>query len=100
MNPLEKIDDEVARYFCGLGYTVDWDFSRRDGIEWYEIGDEQGLFLQIDMEGQSLGDMIEDFTCEAAGKKGTSKTEYHIHCSLKDEERYQRFVRRVANAGQ
>ena len=92
----QKIDDGIAKYFRRLGYTVDWDFSRADHIEWYEISDDEGMFLQIDMEGQSIDDMIEDFVCEAAGRKGTSKVEYHTHCFMADEERYQKLVKRVA----
>lgn len=92
----QRISDGTAKYFRRLGYEVDWDFSRADGIEWYEIGDEKGTFLQIDMEGQSIDDIIEDFVCEAAGKNGTSKVDYHLHGLEKDEDRYKNLVKRVA----
>lgn len=92
----QQIDDGIAKYFRRLGYEVDWDFSRADGVEWYEIGDEKGTFLQIDMDGQSIDDIIEDFVCEAAGKKGTSKVDYHLHCLEIDEDRYKKLVKRVA----
>jgi hypothetical protein len=71
----KSVDDEVARFFQSLGYEVDWDFDSKG--RWYEIGDDKGVFCQID-SGVPLAHIIEDMACFADGKDGTSASDYEI----------------------
>lgn len=71
-------DDEIARYFTKLGYQVSWDFSRREGVEWYEISDDRNELLQIDM-GVSLKALREDMICWSKDEEGTSDEDYAVH---------------------
>jgi len=56
---LQEKTGEVQEYFEKLGYEVSWDFSNRSGERWWEISDEDGLIVQIDM-GVSLTHIVED----------------------------------------
>lgn len=50
MNPLNNNDDcEFAKYFKNLGYDYSWDFSKRDGLYWHELGKCGIWFLQVEM---------------------------------------------------
>lgn len=70
-------DAKVTAYFEALGYTVGWDQNRTHG-SWHEIKDSKGdLICQIDM-GVPLADIVEDMTAMAAGRPGTSGSDYTI----------------------
>lgn len=96
LHPLSPTpDDEITRYFVKLGYKVDWDFSRHEGIEWYEISDDDRDLLQIDM-GVSLRALREDMTCWSKGEEGTSDEDYEVHSILWDTPVVNRLLKKVA----
>jgi hypothetical protein len=73
-----QVDDEFARFFRGLGFQVDWDFSRRDGARWYEILDDGKLLCQVDMHAP-LAEFLGDLPHFAAGgqdARGIGPTHY------------------------
>jgi hypothetical protein len=72
---LRKLVDDVAKFFLSLGYRVGWDF--RDSNRWYEIGDEDGLIVQIDY-GVQLSHLIEDMSRWANRKSSTSASTYWV----------------------
>lgn len=87
----KRINDEVRAYFEALGYSVGWDHSFKHGF-WHEIFDSEGLVAQIDRD-VPLSDIIEDFTANAAGKSGTSKSDY---TTCGSGPRYKAMLARVA----
>ena len=88
-------DDEIVRYFTKLGYKVDWDFSHREGIEWYEISDNDRGLLQIDM-GVSLRALREDMTRWNNGEEGTSDEDYTVHSTLWQTKAVKDLLKKVA----
>jgi hypothetical protein len=71
-----QVDDEFARFFRALGFQVDWDFSKRDGLRWYEIIDDGKLLCQVDMH-VSLSEFLADLPHFAAGgQRGVGPTNY------------------------
>ncbi len=86
-------DTKVTTYFETLGYEVTWDYNRRAGEEWHEICDKDGTVAQIDT-GVPLADIVEDLTRMAAGKKGTSKSDYQINAE--EGPRFKKLCRAVA----
>ena len=97
MNPLDKVNDEVAIFFRGLGYTVDWDFKWDNGERWYQIEDGEGVICQPDL-GVPLADLIEDFVCLHEGREPTSKTEYSMWCEP-NSPRFKKLAKLVAESG-
>jgi hypothetical protein len=64
----QEVDDEFARYFRGLGFTVTWDFSKKTGERWYEILDEDNaLVAQVDF-GTPLEEFLTDVPHFLAGQ--------------------------------
>lgn len=45
----KRIENErkVTEYLKLLGYSLGWDFSRKEGIAWWEIKNEKGCILQM-----------------------------------------------------
>lgn len=92
-HPFTQVENEFTTFFTGLGYTVDWEQSRRSGDEWYEIIDDEGLICQIDM-GVPLAHVIEDLACFARGVPGTSASDYSINAP--DDPRFDALLAKVA----
>jgi hypothetical protein len=87
MNPLSRLpeEDPFVKYFTDLGYSVDWDMSRRTGKYWYDITDSDGLMIcQIDM-GIPLGRIIDDLVRIRAGKPFSDGPDYTISGPETDE---------------
>lgn len=85
-------DARVATYFEGLGYSVSQDWNRK-GASWHEISDTDGLIVQID-QGVPLTDIVGDFTLNADGKPGVSKTDW-TYCTEGDDPRFHTLLQRV-----
>lgn len=81
LDPLSEINDDVAKYFRKLGYTVTWDYGK--GEQWYEIlkGDE--LVCQFDF-GVPLVDLYMDLPLFLCGKNGISKSDYTLNCARRE----------------
>lgn len=95
MNPLEEINDPVAAFFRALGYTVTWDANK--STRWYEILADNQIVCQIDI-GPPLADIVEDLTQLAAGRPGTSKSDYVINVGSGDTEAFDRLCARVVES--
>lgn len=77
-SPFHRVDDEVTAFFRDLGYEVDWDFSNRTGVHWYEISAADGdLICQIDM-GVALDVIVGDLCALAAGRPMQEAIDYII----------------------
>lgn len=76
-DPLIEVDNDVTRYFRGLGYVVTWDFGR--GERWYEILKGSELVCQFDF-GVPLADLYADLPFLVLGQSGNSKSNYTLNC--------------------
>ena|SRR3990167_4343409 len=77
---------DFAKYFKNLGYDYSWDFSKRDGMRWYELYKNGELFLQVEMV--PLQDIIKDF-CTIEETKPT----FWIGCD--SDEKYNEVLKSV-----
>jgi hypothetical protein len=79
-------DKEFTDYFVNLGYTIDWDYNRRLGEQWWEIIDPKTnkMFLQID-KGVPISAIIEDFICLKENRETTSSYDYKINAPISPE---------------
>lgn len=85
IKPVKFLDDTVNSLFKKLGYEMDWDTSRRDGLVWDEIYFKDKLYFQIQV-GVTLGQFKEwlladsDFEPEfmvASGRSEKELTEFY-----------------------
>lgn len=95
-SPFSKIKDEITDYFESLGYKTTWDCNTRQGIEWYEILEDNHLVCQIDI-GVPLADLIEDMLCWEQDKEGTSKSNNTV-CHEKSDPRWKELLKRVTES--
>lgn len=54
---LKKVNDTdpLVVYFKSKGLTVDWDFNKRDGSQWYELFWNDKMYLQVGKEATVEG---------------------------------------------
>lgn len=84
----EKNNREVCAYFRILGFGVREDSSRREGIYWHEISDEDGLICQID-GGVALKTLRADMIAWHEGAKpSVGAQDYDIAGALEDDDEF------------
>jgi hypothetical protein len=100
--PAILMDQQIIKFFEGLGYKVDWDAIGVRGTPYYEVFETDpsqknitGLIIQFDM-GVPLEDLIEDFKCCHLKVPTTSKSDYEVNAP--ENEASDRFFEKVYNA--
>jgi hypothetical protein len=94
LDVLCEVDDDFARFFRSLGYTVTWDFDRRRTEYWYEILDGEHMVCQVDY-GVPLAHFLEDLPALAEDRRGTSASNYTVSCSPSEASRMRELARRA-----
>jgi hypothetical protein len=91
---LSEVNDDFARFFRSLGYTVTWDFDRRSSEQWYELLDGEHLVCQVD-RGVPLAHFLEDLPAILEGRRGTSESNYTVRCPPSEAWRMRELARRA-----
>jgi hypothetical protein len=92
----KPIDDDVAPFFCSLGYRVSSDWSRRTMTCWWEISDGDGLIAQID-KGVPISHIVEDLSAWHRGEKAPDRApDYEVNTDDRDDPRFRKLLECVA----